>query len=313
MIYDIIGDIHGHADKLEDLLIKLKYEMKAGVYKSTERKAVFVGDFIDRGTQNRRVIEIVRGMVDSEHEHAYAVMGNHEYNAICYHTKKSDTDYLRPHEKSKFKQHENFLKEYPLGHDDTKDVIDWFKKLPVFKEFDDFHVIHACWSEKAIENAQTYLNDDNTLNKDFLEESATENTPLFNIIETLLKGVEIELPPPHSFKDKDGKKRHHIRVKWWGEEGANYQDLAFGYGDKSKDFPSEPVESSEIPFYDPDNKPVFFGHYWMVGTPSLQTENVCCVDYSAGKGEKLVCYSIDNPKDSSELDNDNFSWSGDLR
>lgn len=93
MIYDIIGDTHGHADKLEDLLLKLKYKMKYGVYQSSEREAVFVGDFIDRGTQNRRVIEIVRGMVNSGY--ASVVMGNHEFNAICYHTKKSKTDYLQ--------------------------------------------------------------------------------------------------------------------------------------------------------------------------------------------------------------------------
>lgn len=27
MYYDIIGDIHGHADKLEDLLLKLGYSL----------------------------------------------------------------------------------------------------------------------------------------------------------------------------------------------------------------------------------------------------------------------------------------------
>jgi hypothetical protein len=59
MIYDIIGDIHGHADKLEGLLIKLDYEMKDGFYQHNNRKVVFVGDFIDRGTQNRRVVEVV--------------------------------------------------------------------------------------------------------------------------------------------------------------------------------------------------------------------------------------------------------------
>lgn len=130
MIYDIIGDIHGHADKLEGLLIKLDYEMKDGFYQHNNRKVVFVGDFIDRGTQNRRVVEVVRGMV--ENGHAYATMGNHEYNAICYHTPKSETDYLRPHTKSKFCQHENTLKEYPIGHDDTTDLIAWFKSLPLY-------------------------------------------------------------------------------------------------------------------------------------------------------------------------------------
>lgn len=42
--------IHGHADKLEDLLVNLDYEMKDGFYQHNNRKAVFVGDFIDSGT-----------------------------------------------------------------------------------------------------------------------------------------------------------------------------------------------------------------------------------------------------------------------
>ncbi len=130
MIYDIFGDIHGHADKLEDLLVNLDYEMKDGFYLHNNRWAIFVGDFIDRGTYNRRVGEVVRAVV--ENRHAYAIMGNHECNAICYQTPRSATDYLRPHTKSNFRQHENFLKEYPIGHDDITDLIAWFKSLPLF-------------------------------------------------------------------------------------------------------------------------------------------------------------------------------------
>ena len=50
MISDIIGDIHGHADKLVRLLLQLGYKNIDGVYQHSDRKAVFVGDFIDRGT-----------------------------------------------------------------------------------------------------------------------------------------------------------------------------------------------------------------------------------------------------------------------
>lgn len=74
---------------------------------------------------------------------------------------------------------------------------------------------------------------DNTLKKDCLAESINEKSPLFDIIERLLKGVEIELPKQpkrYSFKDKDGKERYQIRVKWWGDRGLSYKKLAFGYG-----------------------------------------------------------------------------------
>jgi hypothetical protein len=149
-----------------------------------------------------------------DHGHAYAVMGNHEYNAICYHTPSSKGDFLRPHTEDKKRQHENFLKEYPLGEAATVNVIEWFKTLPLFLEFDHFRVIHACWDANAIDQAKPYLNADYTLKKEFYPESADKGTDLYHIIDRLLKGVEVELPAPCSFKDKDGRSRHHIRVKW---------------------------------------------------------------------------------------------------
>ncbi len=306
MLYDIIGDIHGHADKLETLLKRLGYGAKNGKYSCDNRTAVFVGDFIDRGTQNQKVIEIVRGMI--ENGSAHAVMGNHEYNAVCYHTPTSDGGFLRPHTESKNRQHENFLKEFPLGGSDTKEVVEWFKTLPLYLDFDHFRVIHACWDEQAIDQVQSYLNNDNSLKLDMYPKSATKNSDLFDLVERLLKGVEIKLPEPYSFKDKDGKERHHIRVKWWGDADASYRDLAFGYGDEQETFPTSTVsEEADIPFYGQGSRPVFFGHYWMKGTPKVQKDNVCCVDYSAGIGGDLVCYSLDQTNEAGKLLNKNFT------
>ena len=97
MHYDIIGDLHGHADALEALLRKMDYAPANGAWRHSERTAVFVGDFIDRGPQQRRTVELVRAMVESGA--ALAVMGNHELNAIAWHTPHPDGsgDFLRPH------------------------------------------------------------------------------------------------------------------------------------------------------------------------------------------------------------------------
>lgn len=317
MYYDIIGDIHGQADKLEDLLLELGYAMTNGVYRHNDRKAVYVGDFIDGGTQNRRVIEIVRNMVTTRH--AYAVMGNHEYNAICYHTPKSGIDWLRPHTKNKFKQHESFLAEYPIGYPDTQDVIEWFKTLPLFIDCEELHfrVIHACWDQRKIDYAKEhYLNHNNVMSGRKLEQSAIEDDDpysLFNIIERLLKGVEVGLPQKPEkirFLDKDKFERSRIRAKWWGSTDASYREIAFGYNQQTLAlFPDDQrPDNSEIPFYNKDEvKPVFFGHYWMRGDPELQQENVCCVDYSAGVGGELVCYSIENPGEGGKLNVANFT------
>ena len=60
--YDIIGDIHGYADKLHDLLEKLGYEKTAGVFGHPTRKVIFLGDFIDRGPQQKQVLDTAMAM-----------------------------------------------------------------------------------------------------------------------------------------------------------------------------------------------------------------------------------------------------------
>ena len=91
----MIGDVHGQADKLRALLIKLGYVRKRGAYRHAERTAIFVDDLIDRGPKICEVLEIVRGMVDGGT--ALAVIGNHELNAIHFHSRDDAGHPLRPH------------------------------------------------------------------------------------------------------------------------------------------------------------------------------------------------------------------------
>ena len=60
MAYDIVGDIHGQADKLEGLLVHLGYRVRDGAYRHPSRTAIFVGDFIDRGPRQLDCVRIVR-------------------------------------------------------------------------------------------------------------------------------------------------------------------------------------------------------------------------------------------------------------
>lgn len=110
--YDIIGDIHGHANDLKALLQALDYQPdRKGIYRHPERKVIFVGDFIDRGDGQKAVLDMVRPMV--EQGAALAVMGNHEFNAIAYHTQHPETGQpLRSHDANHTRQHEAFLKEF---------------------------------------------------------------------------------------------------------------------------------------------------------------------------------------------------------
>jgi len=63
--YDLVGDIHGHADPLHRLLAKLGYAEIEGIFRHPERKMIFVGDFIDRGPQQREILRIARTMCEA--------------------------------------------------------------------------------------------------------------------------------------------------------------------------------------------------------------------------------------------------------
>ena len=86
--FDLIGDVHGCCDELETLLARLGYEAVAScaggpsldsgpVYAHPQgRKAVFVGDLVDRGPRILDTLRLVRNMV--RHGSALCVPGNHD-------------------------------------------------------------------------------------------------------------------------------------------------------------------------------------------------------------------------------------------
>ena len=81
--FDIIGDVHGCRAELEQLLAELGYEFDrdaAGRPVSARhpgyRRAVFVGDLVDRGPDTPGVLRLVMGMVGAGT--AFCVAGNHE-------------------------------------------------------------------------------------------------------------------------------------------------------------------------------------------------------------------------------------------
>ena len=76
--YDIIGDVHGHQEKLINLLQTLGYTKENNVWKQEGHKAVFVGDLIDKGPKAAEVLKTVKAMVDAGS--AIMVIGNHELN-----------------------------------------------------------------------------------------------------------------------------------------------------------------------------------------------------------------------------------------
>lgn len=81
--FDIIGDIHGCATELEALLADLGYRQseEGGPYRHPEgRRAIFLGDLMDRGPRNLDAFTLVRDMVTAGA--ALAVPGNHDAKLV---------------------------------------------------------------------------------------------------------------------------------------------------------------------------------------------------------------------------------------
>ncbi|MCL9762807.1 polynucleotide kinase-phosphatase [Frankia sp. AiPa1] len=85
--FDIIGDVHGCRDELELLLTRLGYDLsrdEAGRPTSARhpagRRAVFVGDLVDRGPDVPGVLRLAMGMVAEGSGHV--VCGNHENKLV---------------------------------------------------------------------------------------------------------------------------------------------------------------------------------------------------------------------------------------
>ncbi len=84
--FDIIGDVHGCFDELVELLKELGYEISTQpdgetvVEPPQGRKAVFVGDFVDRGPKVAEVLHLVIGMQKTGA--ALCVPGNHDVKLV---------------------------------------------------------------------------------------------------------------------------------------------------------------------------------------------------------------------------------------
>lgn len=289
---DFIGDIHGHADELRALLLKLGYHKKNGAYTHPERMAFFLGDYIDRGPKIRETLEIVKAMV--ENSGAIALMGNHEYNALCFHFQETEGGHLRKHLIKNIIQHYETLKQFQNKQKEYEDYLDWFKTLPLYYEGNNFRAVHACWDHNKIHHLRQTLIDD-SLTDDLIYQSVIQGSQLNESIDETLKGKEMHMPSGLYFTDKDGTERTAFRIKWWEDPAQmTYQSISIEPSENLPNQKTSPNELKAADFYPPDEKMVFFGHYWLSGEPSFFRNNICCLDYSVAKEGKLVAYRLDD-------------------
>ncbi len=289
--YDIIGDIHGHADELRSLLATLGYKNGGGTCRHPDgRKVIFLGDYIDRGPKIREVLEIVRGMADAGT--ALAILGNHEVNAMRLHTRGSDGQPLRPHTPKNLRQQQATEDQFP-DREEWAGWIEWFGGLPLSLDLGGLRAVHASWDDDAIRD----LNGIARLEGAALEEYSLKGAPGYETISRIVNGPEALLPEGFLHETADGTMRRDIRVKWWIDiQGLSCREAIFPENPNAPD----DLPACDVPKtgYSADAPPTFFGHYALkAAAPAPIRPNLACLDYGTGKGGFLCAYRWDGEKE----------------
>jgi hypothetical protein len=304
--YDIIGDIHGRFDKLSALMDRMGYARDGDSFiPPAGHKALFLGDLIDPKPGHflangvRDTLRAVKAMCDRGD--ALCLMGNHELNAIYFHTADPngrsgdpDRNWLRYRGSKNRAMHQGTLDDFE-NYDDPQSEwhrvwMPWMKGLPFYLDLGGLRAVHAAWHPEMIARIAGRSFDD----EDFFLACSGKHTPEGEALETLLKGIEVELPGGVRFMDHTGASRGNIRARWWElpDSGIGYDGLVFP---ANPSIPADPVSEesfAQIPGYALDAPPVFIGHYFKPADSPLHPErhNVACIDHSAAKEGPLVAY-----------------------
>ena len=150
-------------------------------------------------------------------------------------------------------EHRAFIDAVGFGSDLHREIIDWFRTLPVALGLDGLRAVHACWHDTHIRTLEAALGGER-MTDDFIVEATTNGTALHEAAEVVLKGPEADLNG-YWYRDKDGHRTEiycsdyqtidpdHEPIKWdlkdpqrqtlwgapaprsWFEEGAHFAGI----------------------------------------------------------------------------------------
>ena len=146
----VIGDVHGHADALENLITELD--------PNPGDRIVLMGDLIDRGPDSRMVIRIAKERADT-----FVIRGNHEdwaLNGIEDHGGKTwapSLDWMMAGGKQCLDSYSN--SEGELNSDDWSQDLKWMMTMPHCLILDDWILVHAGLEPGSVGITNTAPND----------------------------------------------------------------------------------------------------------------------------------------------------------
>ena len=146
---DVVGDVHGEIDALEDLLRVLGYRGR-GEHPQA-RRLIFIGDLCDRGPDSPAVLQRVRDMV--QEGTAQCLLGNHELNLLRGSRKEANGWFFQDdHDR----RHGAFAESQPAADDAQRaGILRFCADLPLALERPDLRLVHACWDDDRLDELRT--------------------------------------------------------------------------------------------------------------------------------------------------------------
>jgi len=299
---DVIGDVHGERQALEQLVRHLGYDDDGR--HPAGRKLVFVGDFCDRGPDSPGVLALVRRWVEAGH--AYAVLGNHEINLLRDDAKDGSGWFFDERieaDNRKYAPYQRADRDFPQA------MFPFLRQLPLALERDDIRIVHAAWMDEKIAQARQMQAGEVADDYDRLEEGAAvharaQGIPARSAAESAAWPYSLEdgahqppFMPAHADSELNKSQYNPLKVLTCGVERRGTEP--FFAGGKWRF-----VE--RVAWWDryADATPVLVGHYWRRITPVDRAvlgkgdqdlfadiaptswhglrHNVFCVDFSVG-------------------------------
>jgi hypothetical protein len=267
---DIIGDVHGEINALNDLLGHLGHSFDGSHPEG--RRLVFVGDLTDRGPDSPAVVHLVTSLI--EKGAAQCVMGNHELNILLGKERHGNGWFYG---KAEVLDRSGRVVPQALADDGAREkTLRLFRSLPLALEREDLRIVHACWSADAVARVREagdvvalHRDTEAAIRADLNLRGVTDSSERGlamqngNPIKVLTSGPECRTDRPYY---AGGKMRNEARVPWWRD--------------------------------DRETVPCVCGHYWRVLLEGedddglfdrsrpyewLGNGRVMCIDYSVGK------------------------------
>jgi hypothetical protein len=186
------------------------------------------------------------------------------------------------------------INEFLAFPDEWNDHIKWLRSLPLFLELDGMRVVHACWSDEAVEFIKQNIPPGKIKKQVFKTLRKSPRSPMAQNIWLLTKGIQFKLPGDLKIINNKGISPRSFRMRWWETpKGKTFEELSFENKFQLPEYTVPPEILPEgLPY--PENSPiVFFGHYCRNNGPHMIKPQCLLHRFLCQRHQNLACLPLE--------------------